>query len=63
MLLMLVKYLKKQTTTQKLKKLKKTQPDHDKYIANHDFNKTSGEIFDERLKQAKLVTNLIFLTL
>ena len=30
---------------------------HDKYITTNDFNKFSGAIFDERLKQENLVTN------
>ena len=32
-------------------------PNHDKYITNNNFNKFSGAIIDERLKEAKLAPN------
>ena len=38
-----------------MEKLKKIRDDS-KYITADEFNKFSGEIFDERLKQGKLVT-------
>ena len=40
--------------------IEKRIPDHDKYIPTNDFttNKFSGAIFDARLKQAKLATNI-----
>ena len=31
-------------------------PNHDKYSTTKHFNKVSGTVFDERLKQAKLAT-------
>ena len=37
-------------------KIEKKMPGHDRYITTNDFNKLSGVIFDERLKQAKLAT-------
>ena len=39
-----------------MEKLKKKTLDDSKYIITTEFNKFLGEIFDERLKQAKLAT-------
>ena len=55
-LLILAIWLKKLTATQKIQDIAKKTHNHDKYITNNDFNKFSGGIFDERLKQAKLTT-------
>ena len=39
--------------TQKLIKIEKKVPNHDKYVTTNDFKKFSSKIFDERLKQAR----------
>ena len=37
--------------------IEKKIPNHCKYTATNDFNKFSGIVFDERLKEAKTATN------
>ena len=56
-LLILEIQFKNLPTTQKLKKLKKKIPDHDKFITTNDLNKISCAIFDGRLKKEKLPVN------
>ena len=53
-------FVKKTDYDTKIVELEKRIPDHEKYITTNDFtaNTFSGSIFDERLKQAKLVTNI-----
>ena len=53
--LSLVNYLKKLTTMQKLKRLRKI-PNHNKYVTTTDIDNCSRAIFDERSKQASLAT-------
>ena len=49
--------VKKADYDTKIEDIEKKIPKLNKYITINDFNKFSGEIFDERLKQAKLATN------
>ena len=63
MLLTLLIQLKKNGYDTEITEIFKKVFHYDKYIVNDDFNKSSDEIFDERLKQAKSGTKLILLTL
>ena len=48
--------VKKADCNTKIEDIKKKVPNHDKYITKISFDKHTGAIFDERLKQAKLAT-------
>ena len=50
-------FIKKADYVTNIDDIKKKILNHDKYITTNDFNKFSGAIFDERLKQENLVTN------
>ena len=49
--------LKKSDYDIKIEEIEKKLRGHNKYITTNDFNKFSGAMFEERLKQIKLATN------
>ena len=54
--------VKKADYSAKIIEIEKKIPDHKKYITTNYFNKFSGLIFAERLKQAKLATIIYLCT-
>ena len=56
---MLVIQLTKQTITLREIENKLTNHNYDKYIGTSEFNKLVADVFNARLAQANLITNLL----